>query len=212
MMIVSKCANRFQWRGVMGALAAMAVVTALSVPAGPASADTAATHTVAKNKQTLAGKYMTPNEAYEAVTSNRGKTLFLDIRTVPELMFVGMTNEVDGVIPFVTIADPPQWDNRSGSFRLQPNRDFVRQVEAALAAKGLSKNDTVILMCRSGSRTVPAVNTLVAAGFKNAYSLYDGFEGDSAKDGSRSVNGWKNAGLPWTTKLDKAKAVPPGGP
>lgn len=206
-MIVSKRAKHVLWRDAMRVLAVIAV----AMFAGHAHADSIAAQTIAKNKQTLAAKYMTPKEAYDAVTANRSKTLFLDIRTVPELMFIGMTNEVDRVIPFVTVADPPQWDNRSGGFRLQPNPEFVRQVEAALAAKGLSKDDTVILMCRSGSRTVPAVNALVAAGFKNAYSLYEGFEGDSAKDGSRSVNGWKNAGLPWTTKLDKSKAVPPGG-
>lgn len=26
-------------------------------------------------------------------------------------------------------------------------------------------------------------------------------------DGRRNVNGWKNAGLPWTYKMDKAKVV-----
>jgi len=38
----------------------------------------------------------------------------------------------------------------------------------------------------------------------NAYTVVDGFEGDRNKDpsspnyGRRNVNGWKNAGLPWT--------------
>lgn len=36
-----------------------------------------------------------------------------------------------------------------------------------------------------------------------------GVEGDTVKNGpkagQRAVNGWKNAGLPWTYKLDKTK-------
>ena len=41
------------------------------------------------------------------------------------------------------------------------------------------------------------------------YSVAEGVEGDTAKDGAKAgqrvVNGWKNANLPWTYKLDKAK-------
>lgn len=40
-----------------------------------------------------------------------------------------------------------------------------------------------------------------------AYRLIEGFEGYTDKDGSnkvqRTVNDWKNSGLPWTYKLDK---------
>jgi len=41
------------------------------------------------------------------------------------------------------------------------------------------------------------------------YSVVDGVEGDLAKDGpkagQRVVNGWKNAGLPWSYTLEKKK-------
>jgi rhodanese-related sulfurtransferase len=49
-----------------------------------------------------------------------------------------------------------------------------------------------------------AVEMLAQAGFRNAYTVVDGFEGDrntnpsSPNYGKRTVNGWKNAGLPWT--------------
>ena len=46
---------------------------------------------------------------------------------------------------------------------------------------------------------------LAEDGFTQVHSVVDGFEGDMSKDGRRSVNGWKNAGLPWSYKLDKAK-------
>jgi hypothetical protein len=53
-----------------------------------------------------------------------------------------------------------------------------------------------------------ATNMLAKAGFKNVYSIIDGFEGDTITDsdsvfaGKRMKNGWKNAGLPWTYKVD----------
>lgn len=60
-------------------------------------------------------------------------------------------------------------------------------------------------MCRSGDRSARAVNLLKDAGFTTVYSVIDGFEGDMAPQGRRTVNGWKNPGLPWTCKLEKAK-------
>jgi rhodanese-related sulfurtransferase len=82
-------------------------------------------------------------------------------------------------------------------------------VEKLLARKGLSKESTVVVMCRSGSRSAKAANLLAQAGYKNVYTVTDGFEGDTAKEGAhkgeRVVNGWKNSGLPWSYKLNKEK-------
>ena len=68
-------------------------------------------------------------------------------------------------------------------------------------------------MCRSGDRSAAAANQLAEAGFTAVYSVVDGFEGDVAKDGPtaglRTVNGWKNKGLPWGYKLEKAKLTLP---
>jgi hypothetical protein len=48
---------------------------------------------------------------------------------------------------------------------------------------------------------------LAGTGYTKVYSVVDGYEGDKAKDGphkgQRTVNGWKNSGLPWTYSLDK---------
>jgi len=50
---------------------------------------------------------------------------------------------------------------------------------------------------------------LTDLGYTKVYTVVDGFEGDLAKTGpqagQRVVNGWKNAGLPWSYKLDKSK-------
>lgn len=64
-------------------------------------------------------------------------------------------------------------------------------------------------MCRSGSRSAKAANLLDQMGYKNVYTILDGFEGDKAKSGPnkghRVVNGWKNSPLPWSYKLAKGK-------
>jgi rhodanese-related sulfurtransferase len=54
---------------------------------------------------------------------------------------------------------------------------------------------------------------LSEAGFAQVYTVVDGFEGDVAKEGpnagKRVVNGWKNAGLPWSYRLEKEKFTLP---
>jgi hypothetical protein len=68
----------------------------------------------------------------------------------------------------------------------------------------------------SGWRTSPKGNdTCSQAGFKNAYNITDGVEGDVVKDsgsvflGQRMLNGWKNSGLPWTYHIDPVRVVLP---
>jgi rhodanese-related sulfurtransferase len=103
----------------------------------------------------------------------------------------------------------PEWDNAKSTFKLEPNPGFITEVRRRLEAKGLGPDDTVVLMCRSGDRSAAASNLLAEAGFKSVYSVVDGYEGDLApegpKAGQRAVNGWKNAGLPWSYKLDRTK-------
>jgi rhodanese-related sulfurtransferase len=54
-----------------------------------------------------------------------------------------------------------------------------------------------------------AARTLHAAGFERVYTQFQGFEGRKAKTGphlgQRVVDGWKNAGLPWSYDLDADK-------
>jgi rhodanese-related sulfurtransferase len=101
------------------------------------------------------------------------------------------------------------WDERRHMYQLEPNSDFTQEAEIRLKEKGLAKTDRVILICRSGDRSARAADLLANAGFTQVYSITEGFEGDSAKDGpkagQRIVNGWKNTGLPWTYKLEKSK-------
>jgi rhodanese-related sulfurtransferase len=83
------------------------------------------------------------------------------------------------------------------------NEYFVDDVK-----KRYKKNDTIIVMCRSGVRSAAAVNELAEAGFVAVYNIINGFEGDKLKasgscnKGKRIVNGWKNSGAPWTYNLE----------
>ncbi|WP_026867861.1 rhodanese-like domain-containing protein [Hyphomicrobium zavarzinii] len=181
----------------MAALAMMAATSAL--------ADTAAGTNVPQSKRTVLGKYVSSKEAHDAAMAERPRLLFIDVRSSAELMFVGVADDIDAQVPFAELAEPRAWDDKGGRFAMSPNPAFVANVEAALARKGLSKSDKVLVICRSGERSARAVDMLAKAGFTNAWSVYDGFEGDLSKEGHRTVNGWKNAGLPWSYKLDKSK-------
>jgi rhodanese-related sulfurtransferase len=165
--------------------------------------------TVPAVKQTKLGKYFTAPEAASFVTQNAAKTLFLDIRTPAEITFLGMAATADANVPYMVEPAFQEWDNAKSTFKLESNPDFIPAVRRRLSAKGLGPDDTIVLMCRSGDRSAAASNLLAEAGFKNVYSVVDGYEGDLASDGpkagQRAVNGWKNAGLPWSYKLDRAK-------
>ena len=97
--------------------------------------------------------------------------------------------------------------------RSEPNPRFEPEIARRLAAQGLSKEDSLILICRSGDRSARAVNLLTELGYRSVYTVVDGYEGDIAAEGpqagQRVVNGWRNAGLPWAYQLDKAKMYLP---
>jgi rhodanese-related sulfurtransferase len=162
--------------------------------------------TVPEKKATALKLYMHPKDALARMTGPEGsKTLFVDVRTPQEAMFVGMASPVDANIPYMMMPELPEWDAKKNAYKLVPNSNFLTAVTAKLEAKGLSKNDMVILMCRSGDRSATAANLLAKAGFTQVYSVFEGFEGDLSKDGRRIVNGWKNDGLPWSYDLNRDK-------
>lgn len=160
---------------------------------------------IAKAKQTTLGLYMTPREAADVMTREGAKTLFVDVRTRAEMMFTGWAPAIDGNVPFVDVTEFWDWDDKEGRYKLEANATFSQDVGLLLAAKGLAKSDRVIVMCRSGDRSARAVDKLAEAGFTRVYNQHEGFEGDLSPEGRRSINGWRNAGLPWTFKPDKAK-------
>jgi rhodanese-related sulfurtransferase len=145
---------------------------------------------------------ITPQKAYEMAGSGAENLLFIDVRDPVEIMFVGFTDSVDLNIPYLLV-DRTQWDPNKPRFRVYRNPDFLSQVEQALAERGLSRDATIITMCRSGSeRGLPSATYLRENGFPNAFYVVNGFQGDKAKGGDqagmRVLNGWQNEGLPWS--------------
>ena len=163
---------------------------------------------LSKKKQTTLGLYMTSTEAYDYMMKNMDKSLFLDVRTPAELNYLGVVTVMDANVPTDTM-DGSAWDDKKHRYVRKHNENFVADVDARLKAKGLTKDDTVIVMCRSGKRSAKAVDVLAKNGYTKVYTVVDGYEGDKAKEGEnkgkRVVNGWKNSGLPWTYSMDKDK-------
>jgi rhodanese-related sulfurtransferase len=56
----------------------------------------------------------------------------------------------------------------------------------------------VLLICRSGQRSLEAAHALDQHGFGDVINVVHGFEGDLDPDFHRStLNGWRYEGLPW---------------
>jgi rhodanese-related sulfurtransferase len=160
-------------------------------------------------KKTKLGLYIEARDVPEFLKTHP-KTLFLDLRTPEELLFVGMPQGVDGNAPF-GIMNYSKWDDQKKAFVRFPNPDFLSNFENWALDKGTEKGDPVLLICRSGDRSALGADFLAKQGYTNVWSVVDGFEGDLAKDGPnkgrRTVNGWKNVGLPWSYDLDKTKLL-----
>lgn len=168
---------------------------------------------VPASKQTTAGRYLDAREAYALKQKLGAKAFFVDVRTRYEVSYVGMPTVADANIPYVEHPDDAPWDDKAGRFKLEVNSDFGPELARRMAAKGLGKVDVVIVMCRSGDRSARAATLLTQLGYSSVFSVVDGFEGDVAtsgpKQGQRVVNGWKNADLPWSYKLDKERMTIP---
>lgn len=162
-----------------------------------------------EKKQTQQGLYVTSAQAYDQLERLGNKALLLDVRTRAEIAFLGMPERVDANIPYMTVGNFDEWDDKKQTFKLRPNSVFTARVNELIQSRSYTKDTPIFLICRSGNRSAKAANLLKLAGYTNVYTVTDGFEGDKAKSGARKgervVNGWKNAGLPWSYKLPKER-------
>jgi rhodanese-related sulfurtransferase len=135
-------------------------------------------------------KHLTPKEAWawlQAESARRAalgqeSPLFVDVRMEIESLYVGRPPGVVHIAwyeyPDLT-ADPQAFS-------------------AAVEAEAGDKARPVLLICRSGKRTLDAGLALEAAGFADVAHVLHGFEGDLDDAFKRStVNGWRHDGLPW---------------
>jgi rhodanese-related sulfurtransferase len=132
-------------------------------------------------------KHLPPREAWAWLQAHASDPpdqapLFVDVRMEIESLYVGRP---PGVV-HVAWYDYPD---------LTPDPErFARQVEDEAG----SKERPVLLICRSGKRTLDAAKALEAAGFTEVAHVVHGFEGELDDRFHRStVNGWRFDGLPW---------------
>ena len=164
---------------------------------------TAADMPAKKQKQTPQGLYLSPKEANDMLQADAAKILFVDVRTPEELYFVGHAKGIDKNVPLAYV-NYSKLNKKGKKFASAKNKKFVEQIEAALKEKGLTKDDKIILICRSGDRSATGAKILDKAGYKNVYTVITGTEGDKDKETKkRTVNGWKNDGMPWNYKFNK---------
>jgi rhodanese-related sulfurtransferase len=176
------------------------LLVALFLSLLPAAALADQSAEIPKGKQTTLGLYVTAAEAYDKWKADPDHIKILDVRVPEEYIFVGHA-DMAWNIPFTF--QTYEWDAAKNHFAMKPNPDFVASVKA-----WANPQDTILVMCRSGGRSARAVDVLAEAGFTNVYSIVDGMEGDAVEDpesplkGKRTLNGWKNSGLPWTYTID----------
>ena len=124
-------------------------------------------------------KHLEPKEAHEFLKKNPN-SVFIDCRSEMEYLFVG---HPAGAI-HVAWNDGPNWDI---------NPHFVAHVK-----KAASVDRPIVVICRSGNRSLDAGHALEEAGFTQVYNVLHGFEGELDENHHRgSKTGWRFEGLPW---------------
>ena len=108
-----------------------------------------------------------------------GNAVLVDVRTDAERAWVGQ-------VPGAKVVAWKQWP------QMLMNPDFDTQLQAVVPP-----GSKVLLLCRSGVRSVAAAQRATELGLQ-AYSILEGFEGDLDANGQRGkLNGWRYRGLPW---------------
>ena len=108
-----------------------------------------------------------------------GEAGLVDVRTDAEREWVG---KVPGAIAVA-------WKQWPG---MALNASFDAQLLAAVP-----QGRKVVLLCRSGVRSVVAAQRATSLGLQ-AYNILEGFEGDIDGSGQRgNLGGWRVRGLPW---------------
>ncbi len=128
-----------------------------------------------------------PKQVWDALVS-QPKARVVDVRTDIEWAQIGVPDLTE-------TGKQPALVSWQVAPTMQVNRQFLEEMRAA----GVSEDDHVYFLCRSGVRSTAAAQAASAAGFKHTYNIADGFEGPPDARGERgNVAGWQADGLPWT--------------
>ena len=127
---------------------------------------------------------LSPQEAWAKLEDG---AILVDVRTEGEWAHIGIP---DTAAAGSTRNEPLfiQWSLAGGV----PNARFIEQLKLQAPA---GEGTELVFLCRSGARSIAAAIAATDAGFKS-YNVLEGFEGEPDRHGDRTVNGWKNRGLP----------------
>lgn len=129
---------------------------------------------------------VSPQEAWDALQTDANAQL-IDVRTLPEWMFSGLPDLSSLNKQAATIS----WKTYP-AYAL--NADFISQLEQVAP----DKSAAIYFLCKTGGRSTDAAIAATAAGYRHAYNVAGGFEGDMNHHHQRGkVNGWKAVDLPW---------------
>ncbi|WP_133512768.1 rhodanese-like domain-containing protein [Candidatus Thiosymbion oneisti] len=133
-------------------------------------------------------KSLTPQQAWQMLQDDP-RALLVDIRSSMEYLFVGHPT---GAVHVAWI-DEPDW---------MVNPDFETEIRKLLLGGAVCTQESpcapIILICRSGKRSLEAGKVLLEAGMQNVFHIDEGFEGDLDDHHHRSsIGGWRLRGLPW---------------
>lgn len=123
---------------------------------------------------------LNPLQAWELMQSNSNAVL-IDVRTAMEHNFIGHPPTAHHVA----------WKELPG---MQINALFIEQVHHYAP----DVTAPVLLLCRSGQRSLEAASILEQAGYQHLVNILEGFEGPLDVNKHRStLGGWRFHGLPW---------------
>jgi rhodanese-related sulfurtransferase len=131
---------------------------------------------------------VSPEQAWELLQADQ-RAVLIDVRSSMEFLFVGHPRGSVHV-PWI---DEPDWI---------VNPDFVTEVRKVMlggVGAEIHRSDApVVLICRSGKRSLEAGKLLIENGFVDVYNINEGFEGELDAEHHRSTTGgWRFRGLPW---------------
>ncbi len=138
--------------------------------------------------ETMEVKALSPKGAAKMLHDDP-RALLIDVRSSMEFLFVG---HPEGAV-HVPWIDEPDWI---------VNENFTKEIRKLLLG-GVIRSDEIhsapiILICRSGIRSLEAGQKLIEDGMTNVYHVDTGFEGELDEHHQRStINGWRHDGLPW---------------
>ena len=123
---------------------------------------------------------LNPQQAWDTLQQDKAAVL-IDVRTKMEHLFVGHPPQAVH-IPW---KEAPDW---------QLNLYFVENVRQVIS----NPNAPILLLCRSGQRSLEAAAALEKAGYLRLINIIDGFEGALDENKQRGhLKGCRFLGLPW---------------